>query len=222
MSSEVRVLLVDDQILFRKALCSVLADWDELQVVGEAANGAEAVAKAAELRPDIVLMDIHMPGMNGLDATRLIRRDVPEARIVMLTVSEQDDHLFEAIRIGAQGYLLKNVTAEVLREMLTAVARGETPISPLMAGKILNELVQHVPFMNLPRPEEELTPREKEVLVLAAEGLDNGMIAERLCLAPGTVKRHMHNILAKLHARSRAEAAACALHYGLISTIPET
>ena len=201
-----------------------------IRIIQEALSNVRKHARARSATVELrvaddcveITMDIHMPGMNGLDVTRLIYRDVPETRIVVLTVSEQDNHLFESIKLGAQGYLLKNVTAEILREMLTAVSRGEAPISPLMASKTLSEFVQRVPFVTLPRPEEELTPREKEVLTLVAAGVENGMIAERLCLAPGTVKRHMHNILAKLHARNRAEAAACALHYGLISAASET
>ena len=211
-----RVLLVDDQLLFRKALKSVLADWTDVQVVGEAEDGLEAVAKVRDLHPDVVLMDINMPDMSGLEATQLVRRDLPQVRILILTVSEQDDHLFEAIKLGAHGYLLKDLKPEVLHEMLLAVARGETPISPLMARKILSEFARRLPLMPAPKPVEELTSREKDVLALVAAGADSRMIAERLCLAPGTVKRHLHNILAKLHARSRDEAAAYAVRCGII------
>lgn len=217
-SGPIRVLLTDDQVLFRKGLKRVLGDWPELQVVGEAADGAEAVAKAKLLRPDVILLDINMPNMNGLEAAQVIRREVPGAKIVMLTVSEQDADLFEAVKRGANGYLLKNLKPAVLREMLVSVAQGETPISPLMAKKILNEFARQLPLMSLPEPTEDLTPREKEVLVLVVGGADNREISERLCLAPGTVKRHMHNILSKLHARSRTQAAAYALSRGLVDS----
>ncbi len=214
------VLLVDDQLLFRKGLESVLADWPDVQVVGEAENGLEAIAKAHTLRPDIVLMDINMPHLDGLKATELIRHELPDVKVLVLTVSEQDENLFEAIKVGAHGYLLKDLKPEVLHEMLLAVARGEVPISPLMAKKIINEFARQLPLVPVPKPVEELTPREKEVLALVAAGMDNQEIAERLFLAEGTVKRHLHNILAKLQARSRREAAAYAVRHGIIPPAP--
>ena len=221
ISHPIRVLLVDDQVLFLHGLANVLSDWPDVQVVGQAGDGLDAVAKVRRFHPDVVLMDINMPNMNGLEATRLLRREMPELKIVILTVSEQDENLFEAIKLGATGYLLKDIKPVVLHEMLLSVARGEAPISPAMAGRILSEFARHLPPTSAPHPIGELTPREKEVLELVATGADNRAIAERLCLAPGTVKRHLHNILDKLQARSRDEAAAYALRHGLISPEPQ-
>lgn len=211
-----RVLLVDDQYLFLTGLANVLDDWPDVQVVGQASNGREAVQKAHQLRPDLILMDVNMPEMTGLEATRVLRRELPEVKIVILTVSEDDENLLEAIKVGAHGYLLKDLKPAVLREMLAAVSRGETPLSPLMAKKILREFSRYIPATPVSAPTEELTGREKDVLALVAGGADNREIAERLYLAPGTVKRHIHNILTKLRARSRAEAAAYAIREGII------
>ncbi len=221
-SSPIRVLLVDDQVLFLHGLANVLEDWPDLQVVGTASDGEEAVAKAQMLHPDVVLMDINMPNMNGLDATRTLRREMPEVKVVVLTVSEEDENLFEAVKLGARGYLLKDIKPLVLHEMLLAVARGESPISPVMAARVLNEFAKYLPLAAVPTTRGELTAREKEVLEMVAVGADNRAIAERLYLAPGTVKRHLHNILDKLQARTRDEAAAYALRHGMISPeLPE-
>lgn len=211
-----RVLLVDDQTLFRKGMEIVLKEWPDVQVVGEAVDGLEAVHKARELRPDVVLMDVHMPVMDGLEATRLILDESPEAKVIMLTVSEGDDSLFQAINIGARGYLLKDLNPAVLHEMLFAAVRGETPISPLMTGRILEEYARRVPQMLAPRQIRELSAREKQILELAAAGENNMAIAESLFLTYGTVKSHMHNILRKLGASSRVEAIAYAVHRGII------
>ncbi len=216
----IRVLLVDDQLLFLHGLANVLGDWPDVRVVGEASDGLDAVAKARKLEPDIVLMDINMPTMNGLEATRILRQEMPTVKVVVLTISEQDEYLFEAIKGGASGYLLKDIKPVVLHEMLLAVARGEAAISPVMAARILEEFAKYLPLAAEPEPTEELTDREKEVLELVAAGYDNRAIAKSLCLAPGTVKRHLHNILDKLHARSRGEAAAYALRHGIISPRP--
>lgn len=216
-TSPIRVLLADDQSLFRHGLSNIIGDWPDIQVVGAAADGVEAVALARRFNPDVVLMDINMPNMNGLEATRLLHRELPEIKVVILTVSEQDESLFEAIKIGARGYLLKDIKPVVLHEMILAVVRGEAPISPVIAGKILSEFARHMPVLPGPKPIRLLTDREKEVLELVATGADNRTIADRLYLAPGTVKRHLHNILDKLQARSREEAADFARRQGLIS-----
>ena len=216
-NSPVRLLLVDDQVLFLQGLLNVFQDWPEVQIVGQASDGQQAVQKARSLQPDIVLMDLNMPNMDGLEATRVFREEMPEVKVVILTVSEEDENLFEAIKAGARGYLLKNIRPLVLHDMVLAVARGESAVSPLMATKILNEFTRHLPITNVPRLTRDLSPREKEVLELVAIGEDNKAIAERLVLAPGTVKRHLHNILEKLQARNREEAASYAIRQGLIS-----
>lgn len=215
-----RVLLVDDQVLFLSGLANVLADWPEVQVVAEASNGEDAFAKALALRPDVVLMDLNMPQMNGLEATAAIREKIPEAKIILLTVSEQDENVFRAIRAGASGYLLKDIKPSVLREMLHAVDRGEAPLAPLMAKKILSEFLRLAPESSVPVPAGDLTDREIEVLELVAAGLDNKALAERLVVAPGTVKRHLHNIMTKLHAHSREEAVNYASRHGVIKPPP--
>lgn len=213
----IRVLIVDDQSLFRRGLYSIISDWPDVQVLGEATDGLEAVAEARKSQPDVILMDVNMPNMDGLEATRVLLKEMPEVKVVILTVSEQDESLFEAIKFGARGYLLKDIKPAMLHEMLHAVVRGEAPISPAMASKILNEFTKRLPTTSAPQPIADLTVREKEVLELVATGADNKTIADRLYLAPGTVKRHLHNILDKLQARSRDEAADYARRRGLIS-----
>lgn len=213
---KIRMLLVDDQLLFRRGLRALLDEEKDFEVVGEANNGREGVELARTTRPDAVLMDINMPVCNGVEATRIIKAEQPNIRVVALTVSDDDQDLFEAIKAGAQGYLLKDLRPEELFEMLRAVMRGETPISPAIAGKLLNE------FRRRPwhEPSEtagwDLTSRELEVLQLVAEGLGNAEIAARLFIVEGTVKNHLHNILEKLHLQNRVQAAAYAIREGLV------
>ena len=210
------MILVDDQLLFRRGLRALLDEENDFEVVGEANNGREAIELARVTRPDAILMDINMPICNGVEATRIIKAEQPDVRIVALTVSDDDQDLFEAIKAGAQGYLLKDLRPEELFDMLRAVTRGETPISPAIAGKLLNE------FRRRPwhEPSEtagwDLTARELEVLQLVAEGLGNAEIASRLFIVEGTVKNHLHNILEKLHLENRVQAAAYAIREGLV------
>jgi len=213
----IRVLLVDDHVLFRKGLASLIDPLEDMEVVGEAGDGREALERARELMPDLILMDIHMPGWDGLKATQLIKEEMPYVKIVMLTISDDDEDIFEAIKSGAQGYLLKNLEPEELFEMLRGVYRGEAPISGLTAARILDE------FARLARRKssgsnsgESLTPREREVLQLVAQGATNKEIASQLFIAGNTVKNHLRNILAKLHVQNRVQAAAYALREGLI------
>lgn len=216
----IRVLLVDDHVLFRKGLASLMALRPELEVVGEAGDGEEALAKARELKPDLVLMDINMPGRNGLEATRLIRADLPAVRVVMLTVSEQEEDLYEAIRAGAQGYLLKNLRPESLFEMIQDAMRGEAPISPGIAAKILAELGRsRERGREDVQPDESalLTQREREILNLVVDGASNKEIAQRLHITEGTVKNHLHHILEKLHLENRVQITAYALRKGLVT-----
>ncbi len=218
-----KVLLVDDHPLVRDGIASLLAARG-LEVVGKAGDGLEALDKARLLHPDMILMDIRMPGLNGLEATRLIKTEMPEIKIVMLTVSDDDQDLFDAIKSGAEGYLLKSLGGAEFFELLEGVDRGEAPISPIMAAKILNEFVQqarHGPARGATAPSREiLTDREVEVLRLVVKGLSNREIAGALTISENTVKFHLKNILAKLHARNRTEAVAYALKTGLVRVSP--
>jgi DNA-binding NarL/FixJ family response regulator len=216
------VLLADDHALFRNGVASLLATRD-YDVVGQASTGAEAVHLAAELRPDLVLMDIRMPGLNGLAATRLIQAKQPEIRIVILTVSEDDADLFEAIKSGAAGYLPKSLEAEPFFDLLAAVLRGEAGLTPPLAQKILREFARpgaSAPAATAAPGAGDLTPRELEVLALVGQGATNAEIAAQLVVSENTVKFHMKNILQKLHARNRAEVVAFALRSGVMPGSP--
>ena len=217
----IRVLLVDDHLLFRRGLASLIDPLEDMEVVGEAGDGREALEKARELMPDLILMDIHMPGWDGLKATRQIKEEMPYVKIVMLTVSDDDKDLFEAIKQGAQGYLLKNLSPEELFELLRGVYRGEAPISHLTAARILDEFARLAQKETwVPIAGNNITPREKEVLQLVAQGATNKEIASQLFIAENTVKNHLRNILAKLHLGNRVQAAAYALREGLIGGSP--
>ena len=217
-SDVIRVLLVDDQPLFRTAIASLINGQDDLTVVGEAENGVIAVEKAHDLRPDLVVMDVEMPVMGGVEATRLLHEQLPEIRVVMLTVSESDEHLFEAIRNGAQGYLLKDLRPEQLFDMLRSVMRGETPISPAVAGLLLSEIRNGtLTTVDAPTatPGPPITARELEILQLVAEGMSNRQIGHRLSITEGTVKNHVHNALEKLGLDNRIQAASYIVRQGL-------
>ncbi len=209
-----RVLLADDHALFRDGVRSLL-EARGIEVVGEAGNGHEAVEAAVRLRPDVILMDITMPRMDGLEATRLIKARLPEIKIVMLTVSDEDRSLFEAIKSGAQGYLLKNLQAEEFFELLSGIERGEAPISRGLAGRILEEFTRQRDAAP-PHPQDELTEREQEVLRAVSGGAGNREVAAALHISENTVKFHMKNILDKLHLRSRAEVVAYAARRGWV------
>ncbi len=218
----IRVLLVDDHSLFRKGVTAALAEQPDIQVVGEAADGLQAVAKARELDPHVVLMDISMPSMDGLEATRRIKAELPQIKIVILTVFEEAQNLFEAIKSGAQGYLLKNVEPRDLVEMLRGVYRGEAPMSQGMAAKILAEFARQPQGADaILRPSASLSAREREVLGLVATGATNKDIAAALGISPSTVKNHLHKILEKLHLENRVQAAAFALREGLAPSPPD-
>lgn len=215
----VRVLIADDHPLFRDGIASLLSARDYV-VVGQAGNGAQAVKLVEELHPDLVLMDIRMPGVNGLAATRLIQAAYPETKIVILTVSEEDDDLFEAIKSGAAGYIQKSLDSVQFFALLDGVLRGEAGLTPILAGKILRDYARRQHPSAQPVP-EEVTPREFEVLELVAQGATNAEIAMRLAVSENTVKFHMKNILQKLHASNRAEVVAYALRSGLIPIAPD-
>ncbi|HLB13152.1 MAG TPA: response regulator transcription factor [Dehalococcoidia bacterium] len=210
-----RVLLVDDHALFRDGIASLLTAWG-LEVVGQASDGLEAVERARTLYPDLVLMDVKMPRCNGLEATRLIKANMPQVKIVMLTVSDDEQDLFEAIKAGARGYLLKNLRGEEFMEMLSGISRGEAALSPTLASKILAEFArQSARPATAGSSKAELSEREREVLRLVVLGLGNRDIAANLCVSENTVRYHIKNILAKLHLRNRAQAAAYAVQQGL-------
>ncbi len=217
----IRVLLVDDHALFRRGIASILAAERGFQVVGEAADGLEALERARELMPDVILMDIFMPGANGLEATRRIKEALPYVKIVILTVSEEDQNLFEAIKSGAQGYLLKKIEPQELFAMLKGVVQGDAPISRAMATKILREFALQARQTAAPSsPAANLSPREKEVLDLVTQGKSNKEIAAALAIAENTVKNHLKNILEKLHLENRVQAATYALREGLVEKPP--
>ena len=212
-----RVLLADDHALFRAGIASLLKAWG-METVGQASNGLEALEQARALRPDLILMDIGMSPCNGLEATRLIKAELPETRIVIVTVSDDDDDLFEAIKSGAEGYLLKDMSEEELGRTLTGIATGEPALSPGLAAKILDEFAR-VSRDGAPKEVESdgLTPREREVLELVVTGATNREIAAALYISENTVNFHMKHILAKLHLKNRAQAVAYAIRSGLVT-----
>ncbi len=215
-----RILLVDDHVLFRKGLAALLEARRGMAVVGEAGAGEEAITLARQTMPDIILMDIQMPGLSGLEATRRIKAEMPHVRIVILTVSDEDASLFEAIKNGADGYLLKDLEPRQLYEMLEGLRRGEAPISGALAARILKEFRAQEAQPAPPEATEELTEREKEVLQWVAKGASNREIAEVLCVSENTVKIHVRNILEKLHLRNRIQAAVYAAREGLLGDKP--
>src|SRR3990172_2399061 len=206
-----RVLLADDHPLFRKGLASLLSTEKGFKVVGEAQDGVEALNKAQDLKPDLVLMDIYMPGGNGLEATRRIKEALSSVKVVILTVSEEDKNLFEAIKCGAHGYLAKKIEPGELFEMLRGVSRGEAPISRSTAAKILKEFAEQASRGREEPAEEKLSLKEREVLELVTRGLTNKEIGNKLGITENTVKNHLKNILDKLHLENRVQAATFAL-----------
>jgi DNA-binding NarL/FixJ family response regulator len=214
---QVRVLLADDHALFREGLAGIISAQPDMQVVGEANDGLEAFVKAQELKPDLILMDVQMPGMDGIDAVRQIKQVLPETIIVMLTVRGDDDMLFEALKNGAQGYLLKEIRSQALLEMLRGALQGEAAISPSLAGRVLLEF-RRLSKGNIAEKEDDsgLTEREQQVLVQASKGATDKEIATTLNISLNTVKTHVRNILSKLHVRTRREAAKAAKARGIL------
>jgi len=213
-----KVLVVDDHALFRRGLQMVLEQETDIDVIGEAADGAEAVAKAQELMPDVVLMDVRMPKRSGIEATQEIKDLLPHAKILMLTISDEEADLYDAIKAGASGYLLKEISIEEVADAIRSVWAGQSRISPSMASKLLNEFAAISKRGDERRqvPAPRLTEREMEVLGLVAEGLNNREIGVRLFISENTVKNHIRNILEKLHLHSRMEAVVYAVREKLL------
>ena len=214
--SVIRVVLVDDQQLFRKGVRALLEEDGGFEVVGEASNGAQALETVLATHPDVVLMDVQMPVCTGVQATRNVKTQCPDVRVIMLTVSDDDDDLFDAIKSGADGYLLKDLKPEELFQMIRGVLAGETPISPPVAGKLLGEFRKRPWRETAPTAGSQLTEREKEILQFVSSGQSNAEIGLKLFIVEGTVKNHLHNILEKLHLQNRVQAAAFAIREGLV------
>jgi DNA-binding NarL/FixJ family response regulator len=217
--TRVRVLLADDQALFREALATLLAVHETIEVVGEAENGDQALRRAAELAPDVVLMDLRMPVLDGIAATRRLRVEQPEVRVIALTTFDDDEDVFAALRAGAVSYLLKDVSSARLVEAVLAAARGESVLQPSVAAKVVARFAQLPDAAQTARPQPLVAPlsdRELDVLRLLADGRSNREIAAELFLAEGTVKNHVTNVLSKLGARDRTQAALRARALGLL------
>jgi DNA-binding NarL/FixJ family response regulator len=219
MSDQICVLIADDQQLVREGLHLLLEMTPDICVTGEAADGAAAVEQAQKLKPDVVLMDVQMPKLDGVAATRQIREICPKVKVIILTTFDDDEYVFEGLRAGAVGYLLKDVPSEQLAEAIRAAARGEAFIHPSVTRKVVAEFTRLAERERIRRQQplvEPLSPREMEVLALLAEGLSNQEIAERLTIARGTAKNHVSNILSKLDARDRTKAVLQAQELGLL------
>ena len=219
MPEPIRVLIADDHERFRRGLRMVLEAEDGIEVVAEAADGAEAVARVEELAPDVVLMDVRMPNVNGIEATRTIREAFPASRIIMLTVSDDEDDLFDAVKAGANGYLLKEVSIEEVADAVRAVVQGQSLITPSMATKLMAEfgfLARRAAEGSDAPASPKLSERELEVLRRVATGMDNEGIAAELGVSPTAVRNHVANILVKLQLRSRIEAALLAMESRLL------
>jgi DNA-binding NarL/FixJ family response regulator len=209
-----KVLIVDDHALFRQGVRNAIECEEDFAVVGEAEDGMEALAKARALRPDLILMDISMPHCSGPEAVCAIKRELPDVRIVMLTVHDEDENLIEAVKMGAEGFLSKKVRAQALLDSLRGVMKGEVALSGSMVGKILKEFAR-LAEIEAGHIASQLTPREKQVLQKIDIGLSNREIGLSLCISENTVKAHVTNILRKLHLQTRSEAAAYARRWGL-------
>ena len=210
-SRPIRVMLVDDHAMVRRGLATFLMVYDDLKLVGEAENGADAIERCAEILPDVVLMDMVMPGTDGVIATRAIRRQFPQVQVIALTSFKEGELIKNALEAGAIGYLLKDVSADELARAIRAAYAGRATLSPDVAQVIVHTAGQP------PKPGLDLTERERAVLALMVEGLNNTQIAGRLTVSPSTIKSHVSNILTKLGVSSRTEAVTLALRHGLVA-----
>jgi len=213
----IRVLIVDDHTLFRSGIKLLLERQEGFEVVGEAGDGLDGVKRAKQLKPDVVLLDLHMPGTSGLQAIPLLREEAPQSQIIMLTVSEDADDLLEALRAGARGYLLKNIETDFLLDSIRRAAAGESVMSSQMAGKLADAMRMPQKGSASEARLEKLTPREREIIVMLARGASNKEIARSLDLAESTVKIHVQGILRKLNLASRVQAAVYAVEHGLVA-----
>ena len=208
MAEPITVLLADDHAVVRAGLTNILRAESDIKIVGEARDGLEAISKALELKPDVILMDIFMPGCSGVEAMVAIRQEIPSANVLILTVSEREEDLFQAVRLGAQGYLLKNADVNEVVNAVRRVAAGEVILSPTIAAKLVAEFREKA-------DEPKLSPREMEVLRSVGEGLTNTEIANRLFVSESTVRTYLRRLLDKLHLRNRSEATAYATRHHL-------
>lgn len=216
--SLIRVLIVDDHTLFRSGIKLLLERHEGFEVVGEAGDGLEGVKRAKQLEPDVVLLDLHMPGTSGLEAIPLLKEEAPQAQIIMLTVSEDADDLLDALRAGARGYLLKNIETDFLLDSIRRAASGESVMSTQMAGKLADTLRISQKGSAIPDSSPaKLSPREREIIVMLARGASNKEIARTLDLSESTVKIHVQGILRKLNLSSRVQAAVYAVEHGLVA-----
>ncbi len=212
----IRVFLADDHIVVRRGIARIVQAEDDMEVVGEAGDGGEAVKAVQRLRPDVVLMDIGMPGISGIDATRQILEAVPDSRVLILTVYDQEDLLFRAIQAGASGYVLKGATVDEVLSAIRTVHGGEVFIHPSMTAKLMRDYVKSMHGGEAPDEYEKLSPREREVLPLLADGHTNQEIAERLQVSPYTIQTYCQRIMEKLNLHRRTELLKYALRKGLI------
>lgn len=213
MKNPIRILLIDDHSLFRSGIKLLLQRQDDFEVVGEAADGVEGVKRAKMFKPDIVLLDLHMPGLSGLEILQLIRQDLPDSHTILLTVSEDAADLTACLRNGAAGYLLKNIDADFLLDSLRRVMNGDSVISTEMTAKLVAQLRQG--GSDLPSSAEKLTPRERDIQAQLAEGLSNKESARKLDVAESAVKIHLQSVLKKLGLNNRVQAAIYAVEHGL-------
>ncbi|MFI1017122.1 response regulator [Streptomyces sp. NPDC020965] len=215
-----RVVLVDDQPLVRAGLRVLMADTPDIEVVGEAANGAEAVRITGELRPDVVVMDIRMPGMDGIEATRLITAGPAPTRVLVLTTFDDDEYVYGALRAGASGFLVKDMALEDILAAIRVVAAGDALIAPSVTRRLIGEFAARPEPARPARPVEGITGREREVLVLVGRGMSNAEIAGELCISVATAKAHMARLFAKLAARDRVQLVIIAYEHGLVAAPP--
>lgn len=216
MANEIRLLLADDHAVVRSGLRLLLEAQPDMVIIGEAENGVDAIQRADELKPDVVLMDVEMPGMNGIEATRRIKAGSPGTAVLALTMYEDDQYFFEMLRAGAAGYVPKRAAPDELATAIRAVSRGEVFLYPSLAGRLVQDYLQRREVEEQEPPADDLTPREQEVLTLIAQGLSNGEIADQLFISAKTVDRHRENIMRKLNLHNRVDLVKYALRKGLI------